>query len=649
MEASPAPVLNTGKFKCHRAVLVVCLILVALTVFVYWPVVDYPFINYDDPVYVSQNPHVAAGLSLKNVAWALRANEGANWHPVTWLSHLLDAQCFGLKPGWHHLTSLLLHIANTLLLWFVLRCMTGSNWRSGLVAALFAAHPLHVESVAWLAERKDVLSGLFFMLALLAYAGYVKRQGINRSEKRGEGRGQAPVRSTLFPLPSSVSYALTLLAFTLGLMSKPMLVTLPFVLLLLDYWPLQRLALPLNKSNVTSLLVEKVPLCALAAASSVITLLVQRGAGAVEGGLPLSVRLENAVVSCGRYVLKTFWPVDLSVIYPHPVHWPVSTISLSGLVVAAISACALIWARRRPWLMVGWLWFLGMLVPVIGLVQVGSQSIADRYMYLPMIGLLVAVVWAGYGLAEWRPSVVAPLSALGVVAVLVCAAVARDQLGYWQSNEALFHHAIAVTTNNALAHNCLAAALVDQGKLDEAIDEYRLSLRYWPQDAIGHNRLAGVLAAKGRYDEAISEFREALRWNPNDYASHNNLGVILVQQGRMDEALEHFREAVRLQPGDPTLHNSLAAALFRKGQLDEAIAQYRQAVQIWPEFAKAHHGLGMALARKGLLDDAISHLQTAVRLQPNYEEAQKHLATALRLKAAATNSSPNAERNFEAK
>lgn len=627
----------------------VCLCLVALTVFVYWPVVHYPFVNYDDPVYVNQNPHVATGLTLTNVAWAFRANDGANWHPVTWVSHLVDAQLFGMKPGWYHLTNLLLHLCNTLLLWFVLRSMTGSVWRGGLVAGLFAVHPLHVESVTWLAERKDVLSGMFFMLTLLAYAGYVKTQEINRREKRAEGTDRAMAPSSLFPLPSSISYTLALLTFALGLMSKPMLVTLPFVLLLLDFWPLRRLELPLNNSSIKKLLWEKVPLFALAAASSVITLLVQRGAGAVEGGLRLSVRLENALVSYARYVLKTFWPVDLSVIYPHPVHWPPLVLLVSGVVVALISVCTLIWGRRRPWLLVGWLWFLGMLVPVIGLVQVGSQSIADRYMYLPIIGLLVAVVWSGYSLMGWQPSATTPLSALGAVAVLVCTAVSRHQIGYWHSSEALFRHAIAVTANNPLAHNCLAAALVDEGRRDEAIDEYRLSLRYWPQDAIGHNLLAGLLASKGRYDEAISEFREALRWKPNDYASHNNLGVALIMQGRTDEALEHFREAVRLQPGDPTLHNSLAAALVRKGQLDDAIEQYQKAIQIWPEFAKAHHGLGMTLARKGRLDEGISHLQTAVRLEPNYQEAQKNLAAALRLKAAATNGVSGGERNFDAR
>lgn len=629
--------------ECRAGVLV-CLCLTALTAFVYWPVVHYPFINYDDPVYVSENPHVATGLSLTNLTWAMRANDGANWHPVTWVSHLVDGQAFGLKPGWHHLTNLLLHLFNTLLLWFVLRRMTGSLWRSGLVAALFAVHPLHVESVAWLAERKDVLSGLFFMLTVLAYWKYTNSKN-EQTEARRKQNGEISRITDHW----SLFYAVMLLTFALGLMSKPMLVTLPFVLLLLDFWPLRRLTHPLNKPTFEKLLWEKVPLFALAAASSVITLLVQRGAGAVEGGLPLSVRLENAVVSYARYVLKTVWPVDLSVIYPHPVHWPAPVLLLSSLGVLAISALALIWWRRWPWLPVGWLWFLGMLVPVIGLVQVGSQSIADRYTYLPMIGLLLAAVWGGYSLASWRPLAATPLFSLGAAAVLVCAGVARHQIAYWRSSETLFRHAIAVTTTNALAHNCLADALVHEGRLDEAIGEYRLSLRYWPQDAIGHNLLAGILAAKGRYDEAIPELQEALRWKPNDYASHNNLGIMLVQQGRLDEALEHFREAVRLQPGDPTLHNSLAAALLRKGQVDEAIAQYRQAVQIWPEFAKAHHGLGMALARKGLLDEGISHLQTAVRLQPNYEEAKKNLAIALRLKAAATNSAASGGRNFDAR
>lgn len=626
------PRLSSGRQR-SLMILAVCLGLALLVFAGFLPTLRNGFVNFDDPLYVTDNPHVQKGLSWEGLSWALGATTAFNWHPLTWLTYMADFQIYGLKPGGYHLTNVLLHTLNTCLVLLVLRRLTGALWRSLVVAALFGLHPLRVESVAWVAERKDVLSALFFLLTVWAYTRYAQRR--SRVESR-DSRVTLSFRALDLRL-STLDYCLALVFFALGLMSKPMLVTLPFVLLLLDYWPLRRLSLPPIHHSITPspqpssacflfLLLEKVPFFALAGSSSVITLLVQKQAGAVAQTLPFAARAENALVAYGRYLGKLFWPVDLCVLYPHPDYWPWQAVVGGGLLLLAISALVVWFRAERPYLLGGWLWFIGMLVPVIGLVQVGQQSMADRYTYLPMIGVLLALVWAAYELStRWRYAMVA--ATVGFVAVsLGCMVFTRLQIGYWSDGETLFRHAIAVTQHNALAHGSLARALADKGQIDEAIEQYRQAAALDPNDTIACNGLGNLLAQKGDIDGAISQFREALRRRSGDSFGHNNLGLMLARKGMMDAALAEFLEAVKFKPKEAEPYHNLGILLAGKGRLDEAIQQYREAVRIKPDYAKAHKNLGVALARKGLLDEAIAEFQAALQAQPDYPEARKYLA-----------------------
>jgi tetratricopeptide (TPR) repeat protein len=645
--------------KKTRLTILLCALLSAVTLATFWPVVSHDFINYDDTAFVSQNPHVVTGLSWTNVRWALRTGLGGNWQPLTWLSHMLDAQFFGLKPGWHHLTSLVLHVASTVLLFLLLEGMTGAAWRSALVAALFALHPLHVESVAWLAERKDVLSAFFFMLTLWAYAGYVEGRRKNAEcgiEESAPGAMVSGTRTTdhgprtphhvsRFTSHASSLYLLSLAFFALGLMSKPMLVTVPFVLLLLDYWPLRRmqnaecrmqnaetgtvrpssgrrfqLSSPFILHPSFFIILEKLPFFALSAIACVVAFVTQRASGSVFplAYLTLTERAANALVVCATYVQKAFWPAGLAVFYPMPDAWPVGMILLAGLVVLGITAWAIRFTQRSPHLIVGWLWFVGMLVPVIGLVQVGLQQMADRYTYLPLIGLFLMLVWeASEALNRWR----IPRGIVGGVAglVLLCCAVAtRAQLRYWQNSEAVFRHAVTVTRNNWLAHYNLAETLGDLGRRDEAADEYRQALAIHPRFARAHNNLANLLLLRGQADEAISQWREALAIDPRLASAHDNLGNVLLGSGQVDEAIAHLEKAVALEPGLANAHNSLGNALLRKGRLTEAVAQFQEALRLRPNFPRAHCNLGAALLRQGYFAQGIAQYEAAVATQsPN--------------------------------
>lgn len=645
---------NTTGFK-----ILMCLLLAAAAVAAFWPVLHLGFINFDDNVYVRENPHVLGGLSWENVRWAWSTGEAANWHPLTWMSHMLDVDVSGPTAAAQHTTNLVLHVANVLLLFLLLAQLTGAGWRSAVVAALFGLHPLHVESVTWISERKDVLSAFFFFLALWSYAGYVSHRteegeaAKNASSPRG-GWSLPGVPAHWFSSPGWF-YGLSLGFFALGLMSKPMVVTLPFVLLLLDYWPLQRLEIknqgPGAKS-LRALFKEKLPFFGLAAASCLATFVAQRRAGAVAQTLPFLARAENAVVSYARYVGKTFWPANLCILYPHPTYWPAVVVVVSGLVVAALCAVAVLQWQRRPWVAVGWFWFLGTLVPAIGLVQVGAQAMADRYTYLPGIGLFIAVVWTVHELAERAlgrteagsaeaqtskpaPPVGIAFPAFGVAVTLVFLALSRHQLGYWKDSETIFRHTIKVTKNNSFAHGNLAQALVDEGNIPEAIKEYREAIRLWPDDSVAYNTLGNLLASEGKFDEAIVTLQGALKRRPKDAYAHSNLGLMLIQRGRTDEAVAQFRQAVTLAPHDANFQNNLGAALARKGELDEAIVHYQEAIRIWPDFAKAHQSLGVALGRKGRLDESINELQRALQLQPDYPEARQNLALAMKLKERA--------------
>ena len=454
----------------------------------YAPVRHHEFVNFDDSQYVSQNPEVTGGLNGRAVSWALTTGHAGNWHPLTWLSHLLDVELFGLDPGRHHLTSVALHLANTLLLFGLLFRMTGALFRSAFVAALFALHPLHVESVAWIAERKDVLSALFFLLTLSAHLAYVRRPGWSR-------------------------YVLVVVLFALGLMAKPMLVTLPFVLLLLDFWPLGRAAAP---SAWRRLIVEKLPLLALAIASSLVTLLVQQRAGAIKGLdlLPLSRRLATAVLACVWYAAKVVWPTHLAALYPYPAPVP-SWQALGALaVLAAVSLIVLRAAPRQPYLPVGWFWFIGTLVPVLGLVQVGSQPWADRYTYIPVIGLFIVVAWGAVDLlAGWRHRHVLLAGAAALVLV-ACAIAARRQVGYWRSSVVLWEHALEVTTANHRAESNLAHALAGQRRLEEAVAHYSAALRIKPDFAEAHNNLGLALAEQGQGTRGHGPLRRGLARAP---------------------------------------------------------------------------------------------------------------------------------------
>jgi tetratricopeptide (TPR) repeat protein len=562
--------------------------LIALNLIVYASVRNHDFVNYDDDDYVTANAIVLQGLTWHGVSWALTTGQAANWHPLTWLSHMLDVELYGLDPGPHHLTNLLFHIANTLLLFGLLNRMTRALGRSAFVAGLFAVHPLHVESVAWVAERKDVLSTLFWMLTLWAYVEYVRRPGLRR-------------------------YGAVLLFFALGLLAKPILVTLPFVLLLLDFWPLGRTGMAPNPAGgwalagdgwttVVRLVREKLPLLALAVASSIVTFVIHRRGGAVItlGAKPLNLRVANALISYVTYIGKMLWPAHLAVFYPYAQSLPVGWVAGAFLVLMGISIAVIRAAPRRPYLLVGWLWYLGTLVPVIGLIQVGDQAMADRYTYIPLIGLFIVVAWGVPELlGRWplRIRRIALPAAAGVV-ILACAIAARAQAQYWEDSTTLWTHALAVTSRNNIAHNNLGVSLAEQGKLDEAIAHYSEALRIKPDYANAHNNLGAALADRGKPDEAIAHYSEALRIRPDYADAHLNIGVSLAEQGKLDEAIAHFTEALRIKPDSAKAHNDLGVALASQGKLDEAIAHFTEALRIKPDYADAQKNLEFALRGK---------------------------------------------------
>ncbi len=618
-------------------------VLVAATILVYAQVRTHGFLTYDDPEYVTANPHVTAGLTTAGAAWALTARDDANWFPLTWLSHMTDVQMFGLNAGAHHLVSLVLHLLSALLLFAVFRRMTGARWPSALVACLFALHPLHVESVAWAAERKDVLSGLFWMLTLLAYARYVERPGRGR-------------------------YALVLAAFGLGLMAKPMLVTLPLVLLLLDWWPLGRWSPAGDRRRavamVMSLIREKLPLLALSAVASVVTFLVQRSGGAVAAAdaVPLSQRAANAVVSYVVYLRDMVWPARLAVFYPlRPTDPWIALAAAAALVAVTIGVVRA--AGRRPYVAVGWFWYVGTLVPVIGLIQVGAQSHADRYTYIPSIGLTVAAAW---GLAEvagrW------PRYRMGIAAFAAAACVAADAVTWgllpcWRTSETLFTRAMEVTGRNYVAEFTLGLVRRSEGRLDEALAHYERALAIRPAYAEAQNNMAEILMAQDRVPEALPHLAEALRLRPDLVDAHVNLGIASAEAGRPDAATAAFRDALRLapdnvpalaglgtaltrlgqpeegirllaeaarrEPASPTVHAGLATALARAARGDEARGEFAAAIRLQPENAQVHFDLGTLLAGEGRLSDAVTEFAEAVRLKPGYVKARVNLGSSL--------------------
>ena len=640
--AAPTRVSGSERARLALPLWLLALLLLLVTMALYWPATRCDFVNLDDDLHVTANLQVQQGLSLQNIKWAFLNPVAHDWHPLSVCSHMLDCQLFRLNPWGHHLTSVLLHTLNAGLVFALLQAMTGARWRSLWVAALFAVHPLRVESVAWVTERKDVLSALFGLLALMAYARYAEVQSLKSKVQPAAPagqRGESPksvVRGpwSLFRLRSPIFYLLSLFCFALGLMSKPMLVTWPLVMILLDYWPLRRFQFKTQDSRLKTslpLLLEKLPFFALAALASVVTFAVQKRGGVVAAveHMPLGARAGNALISYCRYLGKLFWPTDLAVMYPHPGYWPLAKVLLAGGGLLGLSVLVWVGRRRYPYLLMGWLWYCGTLVPVSQMIQTGSQAMADRWTYLPSLGMLIMVVWGAYELTRrWQHQVLG-LSMAGGAAVGLCLALTWQQIGYWKDSEALFWHALEVTENNYVAHGNLGAALDKKGQTDEAMHQFREALRLGPQQAEAHNNLGAALDEKDQIDEAIRQYQKALRLKPSYAEAHNNLGTALGKKGQTDEAIRQYQEALRLKPDYAEAHYNLGAALGRKGQSDEAIRQYQEAVRLKPDYADAHNNLGAALDDRGQSDEAIRHYQAALRLKPNHAEAHNNLGIAL--------------------
>ena len=634
----------------------VCGLLLLAVALVFGQTVRHEFVNFDDQVYVYENLHVQNGVTPQGLAWAFTTFDAANWHPLTWLSHLLDFQFYGLWAGGHHLTNVLLHAVSAIVLFLVLRQMTGRLWPSASVAAVFAIHPLHVESVAWVAERKDVLSGLFFVLTLAAYLGYVRR-----------------------PF-SMLRYLLVVVCFALGLLSKPMLVTLPLVLLLLDYWPLGRFGktgsgatdhvytVPGSagsegrrvkderrtenaattmvsgssssaqrtveqagalRSGLFRPILEKIPFLLLAAASCATTLMAQTSAMTTLEELPFVCRAANAVMSYVAYLGQSLCPTGLAVFYPHPQN-ALSWWILGGcLLLVSVSIVVVMRRRTRPYLLVGWLWYLGLLVPVLGLVQVGNQARADRYMYLPLVGPSLALAWTTLefvGNSFVRRWLCGTACLLALVSLT---GLSWQQVSIWHDTETLWTHALTSTSRNCLAHSNLALLLSGRGQAEEAIAHYQKALEIKPDNAEVHNNLAVNLAGRGQFDSAITHFQKALEIKPDYAEAHNNLALALAGCGQLEEAIAHYRKALEIKPDFPEVHNNLAVALAGRGQVEEAIAHYQKVLEIKPNFTEAHYNLALALAGCGQIEEAIAHYRKALDIKHDYAEVYNNLAVAL--------------------
>jgi protein O-mannosyl-transferase len=599
---------STGRPKISRRWLRlgICISLAVLTWVVFGQLLQYDFINYDDPRYVYENTNITNGLTIGGIAWAFTHIHSMNWHPLTTISHMLDCQLYGLKPGAHHFTNVLLHSIVAILLLLVLQRMTGgpsgtgSIWRSAFVAAVFAIHPLRVESVAWIAERKDVLSGVFFMLTLLTYLRYVR-------------------------VPSIGRYLTVLFMFALGLMCKPMLVTLPFVLLVLDYWPLKRVRSQnselRSQRNLLVLVVEKLPLVALSVVSSVVTFAAQRGAVGWTEQLPVLARINNAVVTYAAYMWQMLWPVKLAVFYPHPEsRLPLWEIILCLLLLIGITAAAVVLRKSRPYFITGWLWYLGMLVPVIGLVQVGWQGRADRYTYLPQIGLYIAITW---GIADvtaawrWQREILAAGTAVVVGLLSWRASV---QASYWRDSETLFTHALAVTSNNDVAQNNLGIVFLQKGNLDEAISLLQAAVDLRPDNSPAHENLAKALLQKGQVTDALVHYRRLLELQPDNIEVHNIVGTVLIQQGQAREAVEEWQKVLAIQPDNGNAMSNLAWVFATSP--DDSLRDGAKAVQLAEQAMRISGGripiifrtLAAAYAENGRFSEAIQTAQHGIEL-----------------------------------
>ncbi|MDM8551656.1 tetratricopeptide repeat protein [Desulfobacterales bacterium HSG2] len=624
--------MNISKIRPN---LPVCLFLAVSVLIVYWQVRHYEFVSFDDVMYVTENRHVRAGLTPESVSWAFNFTdkEGTYWQPLTWLSHMLDCHLYGLNAGMHHWTSLMIHIANSLLLFFVFRRMTGEIRKSAFMAALFALHPLNVDSVAWVAERKNVLSTFFWILTMLAYVRYTEQTGLSR-------------------------YIQLVSAFSLGLMTKPMLVTLPFALLLLDYWPLGRLSVVSCQSSVvscqssvvsrqSSVLLEKIPLFVLSAVSVGISSLSLQHYDNVTSThfAPMTLRIENALVSYIAYLWKMIWPRNLSVYYPYPETVPVWQTLGAVILLVGISLLIIRKLRQMPYLTTGWLWYLGTLVPVSGLMQTGLwPAMADRWAYIPLIGIFAMIAWGvPQALANLtsaqigkRQSAKKGLVIISTAVILILMTVSRMQVRHWADSITLFRHAIDVTSDNYVAHNHLGGALAARGKFDEAITHYSESLRINPGYLRALNNLGLVLAKQDKTDEAISLYSRILQTNPAYMPAHINMGLALSKQNRITEAIGHYSQALDLEPDHFLAHKNMGILLLNIGKYEKGIIHFQEALRAMPNhadvhhhLARAHNNLGIDFANQGKTGEAIRHFSKALRSDATYAEAYYNMGVAL--------------------
>lgn len=585
----------------------ICLILAAAVIWIYWPVQHHDFVSYDDPVYVSDNRNVAAGLTPASIRWAFTTTVGSNWHPVTWVSHILDVQLFGLDPGWHHGVNVLIHLINGLLCYAVFHRMTKKRFAAFMVAALFVVHPMRVESVAWISERKDVLSALFGWLALGAYIRYVAE-------------------------PSKARYGWIVVFFCLGLMSKPMLVTFPFVLLLLDYWPLGRLTAENHAGQrLFGLLKEKGPLLCLSAGASLIALVAQARGGSIgtTAVFPLSLRMANALQAYAAYIKKMLAPYDLACLYPYQVDISAGDLWGAALLLAIISGVCIRLRKVRPYLIVGWLWYLGTLVPVIGIVQIGSQAMADRYAYLPFVGLFIMLAFTLSDVyhrnRKWRT-----VLALGIVAVLLFfSGMARVQAGFWKDTVTLFQRAIAVTNNNYAAHTSLGIAYAEMGQLDKAIAHYQEAIKINSGYAKAYHNLAVSMDKKGNTKDAVKWYEKALEVNPNLAETRFNLGQYYASQGELEKAAEYYAVASQSGPHIAAIWFERANLSIRINRFNEAIEFYQKTLAIDPQFYAAHQHLGNVYLQLDRVGEAVHHYQKALQLNPDHPALLNNLGIAM--------------------
>jgi protein O-mannosyl-transferase len=593
--------------------LLICLAIAGCTLAAFWPLQNAAFINYDDNLYVFENRHLAHGFTWKNLQWAFTDYHTGYWHPLTWLTLMVDYQLFGMNAGGYHWTNLLFHLANSLLLYGIFHRMTASPLKSAVVAMFFALHPLHAESVAWISERKDVLSTFFFFLAVGAYIDYAERKCWR-------------------------AYLAVLILFLLGLMSKPSLVVFPCVLLLLDYWPLMRISALQTRSGEDAAqspwslpLIDKIPLFLM---SGIISFMTFRMADTMGGiisldQVPFGQRLQNALISYALYLKKMVWPFDLAVFYPFPVSFPWEQVVLSALVLSGLTGLVLCRIRSQPYLFVGWFWYLGVLFPTSGLFQAGEQGMADRYTYLSLIGIFWAVVWGAAELARRLRTPKPYMIAAAILVIIPLLVLTRVQAEYWKDSISLFEHALRVTQGNYMAHNTYGLSLMNEGRVDEALQQYRKALALRPGYANAHNNIGLALMEKGQTVEAALHYREALRLVPQYPAAHINLGIALARQNDLRAATDHLQAALAIDSHNARAYNNLGIVLARSGDVEGAVRQFRAALDLNPHDADVHNNLGISLTEKRDFRGAVGHFSIALQLKPNDAAVHNNLGLCL--------------------